>query len=226
MAGRISLPIWYMGRELVRRSSRWINNMCNRMVPGKFDRSNLAHFRFLGLRRGECDAVAIRSAARAMSGLVGECEGSYGVEGEVRRRSEIALAAYRLLDPRRRASFYERVQLCYPVERDDRPSAPADFSSGNAANPNPWVEGSEGVHDAPGDASRDEEPGRCYLMQLPVIERAIQEEMSEATTAQAAAETLSWLEERREVIRSLRELEPRADRSPSAMTWIRSVLGW
>jgi hypothetical protein len=197
--------------------------MIHPIVSKKFDRANLAHFRFLGLRRGESDPHAIRSAATAMSGCVGACEGHMGVEGEILRRSEIAVAAYRLLDPRRRASFFERVQLGYPVDRDDRRPADAEVFHAGRETVNPWVSAA-GIVSTNDSAATASATGK--LMGLDVIERAIQEEMSEPTTAQAAMETLSWLEERREVIRSIRELESASEQKPSTVHWLRSVLGW
>lgn len=123
------------------------------------------------------------------------------------RRVEIAVATYRLLDPRRRKSFLERVQLCYAVERPQR--SDLDYgSSGIAAGGNPW--------NVP-----------APLMKRPVIERAIQEEAADPVAAQAMADTMSWLEERREVIRMLRDSEPSAKPLVSLpLSWIRSVLGW
>ncbi len=35
------------------------------------------------------------------------------------RRAQIAVAAYRLLDPRERNDLYERVQLVFPIDRED-----------------------------------------------------------------------------------------------------------
>jgi hypothetical protein len=183
-------------------------------MSGKNDRANAEYFRFLGLRRGESDVTTIRSAASAMSGLVSDCEGQFGLEGLVRRRSEIAIATYRLLDPRRRSSFFERVQLCYPADREERDSEPISLESIRETTDNPWVE-------------NEPEPMLPVLMTLPVIERAMQEEATNPATAQAAADTMTWLDERREVIRSLREIEPRHTKSSaSPIHWIRSVLGW
>lgn len=198
----------------------WIRIMRKRAISGKSERANAEYFRFLGLRRGESDATAIRSAASAMSGLVGDCEGQFGVEGLVQRRSEIAVATYRLLDPRRRSSFFERVQLCYPADREERSNESLSLDSTGSSVPkgetavNPWIK-------------PEPEQKLPLLMTLPVIERAIQEEPTNPATAQAAAETMSWLDERREVIRSLREIEPRPTKvSSSPITWIRSALGW
>jgi hypothetical protein len=214
MAGRLSLPISYMGQLLSQIGWNWIRIMRKRAISGKNDRANAEYFRFLGLRRGESDATTIRSAASAMSGLVSDCEGQFGVEGLVRRRSEIAVATYRLLDPRRRSSFFERVQLCYPADREERGNESISMETSAELSSNPWIE-------------EETEQRLPVLMTLPVIERAIQEEAKNPATAQATAETMSWLDERREVIRSLREIEPRASKvSSSPITWIRSVLGW
>ncbi len=193
--------------------------MLNRTVSGKIDRANLAHFRFLGLRKGECDATAIRSAARTMSGLLAQGDGSIGLEGEIRRRSEIALATYRLLDPRRRKSFYERVQLCYPIDRDDHsPAEPAMVK---------WIAAHPPAQPLVPAASRVEKPAApSSLMALPVIEQAIREELAETACTQCVSDTSSWLEERRDVVRSLRNSELSEERNTSTIAWIRTVLGW
>jgi len=40
------------------------------------------------------------------------------------------------------------------------------------------------------------------------------------------AETMSWLEERREVVRSLRDNSGSTSLASVPISWIRSVLGW
>lgn len=218
MAGWLALPIWLVERTLSCITLEWIGIMRKRAFSGKYDRANAAYFRFLGLRRGESDASAIRSAASAMSGLIGDCEGQFGVEGLVARRSEIAVATYRLLDPRRRESFFERVQLTYPADRDEQSTVADTLAAADAPTQNAWVD--------PETIEPRRPIASPQLMSLPVIERAIQEEASDPATAQAAADTMSWLEERRDVIRSLRDMETRSERSGSPIDWIRSVLGW
>lgn len=191
--------------------------MSKQKSSGKRDPKDGAHFHFLGLSPGECDPSAIRSAASAMSGSIGDCEGQHGIEGLIHRRTEIAVATYRLLDPRRRQSFLERVQLSYPVNHEERKTEIQHMDLNKAPKPNPWVEmpGSEGKNPSPGPE----------LMNRPVIEQAIREDASNPVAAQAASDTISWMDERREVVRSLRELQSVAS-SSSPISWIRSVLGW
>ena len=193
--------------------------MKRQKFAGTRDRANGAHFRFLGLVAGESDPSAIRSAAGAMAGLIGDCEGQYGVEGLIRRRSEIAVATYRLLDPRQRDSFFERVQLCYPVDHQERTSEIQDLDLKANRASNPWSTPIESNAKAPAS-------DRTVLMHQPVIERAIQEEASDPVAAQAMAETMSWLEERREVVRSLRDNSGSTSLASVPISWIRSVLGW
>ena len=106
----------------------------------------VAHFRLLGLRRGECRSNVIRSAAQAMAVSLKSGRSDFAGDNYVSdqyvgdqhtlaqvhqsaddvRRAKIAVATYRLLDPRERSDIYERVQLCYPIDRDDSdlPAAP------------------------------------------------------------------------------------------------------
>lgn len=197
----------------------WFEIMRRQRLAGRRDPANGAYFRFLGLRSGESDPEAIRGAASAMAGVLSDCEGQYGVEGSIRRRSEIALATYRLIDPRQRESLVERVQLCYPIDHQERKTEIRERDFNVKPSSNPWVE--------PIALAQEPTVDRPVLMTQPVIERAIQEEASEPVAAQAMADTMSWLEERREVIRHLRTME--REPSPSTVSpfsWIRSVLGW
>lgn len=106
----------------------------------------VAHFRLLGLRSGECRSNVIRSAAQAMAVSLKSSRSDFAGDNYVSdqyvgdqhtlaqvhqsaddvRRAKIAVATYRLLDPRERSDIYERVQLCYPIDRDDSdlPAAP------------------------------------------------------------------------------------------------------
>jgi hypothetical protein len=174
------------------------------------------HFHFLGLAVGESDLAAIYSAAQTRAAGISDCEGQPGIEDLICRQSEIAVATYRLLDPRGRDSFSERVQLCYSTDLEERKLEIKDLDLQRVPKHNPWV---------PRNRSRKRTPApKPVLMNRPVIERAIQEEASDPVASQAVAESKSWLDERREVVRSLRELEP--DTSSTPFSWIRSVLGW
>lgn len=121
----------------------------NSKLQSKHKKKNeafVAHFRLLGLRRGECRSNVIRSAAQAMAVSLKSSKSDFAGDNYVSdeyvgdqhtleqvhqsaddvRRAKIAVATYRLLDPRERSDIYERVQLCYPIDRDDSdlPAAP------------------------------------------------------------------------------------------------------
>jgi hypothetical protein len=174
------------------------------------------HFRFLGLAVGESDLSAIYSAVRARAAGISDCEGQHGIEGLIDRQSKIAVATYRLLDPRGRDSFSERVQLCYSTELEERKLELKDLDLQQVPKHNPWVPRSS--------SKKNRRASTPVLMNGPVIERAIHEGASAPVASQAVSETKSWLDERRDVVRSLRELEPNTSSTP--FSWIRSVLGW
>jgi hypothetical protein len=77
----------------------------------------------LGLRRGESCAWVIRNAVldsvRRLASNVNECGGLDDVFVD-RQVGVLAASAYRLLDPRYRVQFYERVQLSYPADREEQ----------------------------------------------------------------------------------------------------------
>lgn len=179
-------------------------------------RENMAQFRFLGLKRGESRVAVIRQAAQEMASLLTESEPGYDSEVLTKRRFEIALAAYRLLDPRRRRKRLERIHLCFPLDREeliDRPSF---------EGPTP---------------SASESGELSGLMQLPVLERVFQEEASASGAVASTVTTGSWvvatefgapdleLEERREVVRTLRKFDRESEARGSTLNWLRSVFG-
>ena len=184
------------------------------------------HFRLLGLRNGECRTNIIRSAAQAMS-----VELSFGRNPEVSdhlqghsddsRRARIALAAYRLLDPRERSDIYERVQLCYPIDRDEmhEPSASVaklidqmpkvTAKTHRPISPGVKLMGQPLIGEAiEGKSPSDEEPGACSSLDY----------------KESASSELS-LEERRNIVRLLRNSEEASPRSLSPLRWLRSRLG-
>ncbi|MDZ4849116.1 MAG: hypothetical protein SGI77_07460 [Pirellulaceae bacterium] len=73
----------------------------------------------LGLKRGECNSVAIRGATQSAVHRLAESSTRQTLEQIDRQLGQLATSAYRLLDPRYRLQFYERIQLSYAVERDD-----------------------------------------------------------------------------------------------------------
>ncbi len=182
----------------------------------------VSHFLFLGLRRGECRSNVIRSAAQAMSvslSYVGDHRTGESVphfEDDV-RRAKIAVAAYRLLDPRERADIYERVQLCYPLDRDD-----ADVTATSS---------SKLIDKMP----KIRRPARSVvkLMGQPLIAEAIDgnstdDEEPEAAPADPFSKRGSSelsLEERRDIVRLMRESDESVLRGLSPLGWLRSRLG-
>jgi len=183
---------------------------------GKLVRENIAQFRFLGLKRGESRVAIIRQAAQEMAALLTESEPEYDSEALTKRRFEIALAAYRLLDPRRRRKRLERIHLCFPLDREELLDQPT-------------LEGPA--------VSESEIRELSGLMQLPVLERVFQEEASAPGTVAATVSSNSWvaasdfgspeleLEERREVVRTLREFDRESETRGSTLNWLRSVFG-
>lgn len=78
----------------------------------RFDQ-NAHHFQLLGLKRGECRIEVIRQAARRRATDIAGRSHPATVD---LHRAEIAVATYRLLDPRGRTQLYERVQLSCPID--------------------------------------------------------------------------------------------------------------
>ncbi len=77
----------------------------------------------LGLRRGESCVSVIREAALdSVRRLVSDVNESGGLDEMVvdRQVGMLVASTYRLLDPRYRIQFYERVQLSYPAEREEQ----------------------------------------------------------------------------------------------------------
>jgi hypothetical protein len=132
-------------------------------------------------------------------------------------RARIAIAAYRLLDPRERSDTYERVQLCFPIDREDseNDSTPA----GKLVDQMPRVlrRKSTGVR----------------LMGQPLIDEAIEGNAQNdedpdgadvATIEMRASSDLS-LEERRGIVRLMRQSDESTLRGLSPLGWLRSRLG-
>lgn len=89
-------------------------------------------FRLLGLRPREARIEVIRRALKVTAGDVKAAEHSVGEASESTRHlqqedgrlAQVAVAGYRLLDPRRRRTLFERVQLLLWTEEDvDSPTA-------------------------------------------------------------------------------------------------------
>lgn len=196
----------------------------NRKHHKKKNEAFVAHFRLLGLRRGECRTNVIRSAAQSMSvalsynGQVGDHANQSANDD---RRAKIALAAYRLLDPRERVDVYERVQLCYPLDREDMErEAESNFKLVDQMVKVPMN-------------SRRPPQSMVKLMGQPVIDEAIEGNSPDDSEPEAASENLATaftssdptLDERRRIVRLMRELDESTLRSLSPIGWLRSRLG-
>ncbi len=186
----------------------------------------VAHFRFLGLSRGECRTNVIRSAAQAMSvalnyGGIQYVSDHIQQSADDVRRAKIAVAAYRLLDPRERTDLYERVQLCYPIDRDDLDASTE--SIGKLVDQMPKV--------APRVFRRPNTT--VTLMGQPLIDEAIEgktpadEEPEAAKANNSLGKTVyePSLEERRRIVRLLRKSDESTIRGLSPLGWLRSRLG-
>lgn len=175
-------------------------------------KANRVYFKFLGLAKGQSCEVAILDAAKKMASLVRARESFNPPEVIIRSRHEIALATYRLLDPRRRQSQWERIQLTRPQDRLDRQHRiPA---------PGSLLQCMEQA-----SRERTQEP-----MLDPLIDRALKEPAGQSLTVDAKSESRSWLEERRQIAGSLQG--DAAQQSDSVkrwdkigLTWLRSVFG-
>ncbi len=168
----------------------------------------VAHFRLLGLRRGECRSNVIRSAAQAMAVALKRTGTAFAEDNLASeqyaggqtlqtaddvRRARIAIATYRLLDPRERTDNYERVQLCYPIDRDDS--------------------------DSPAVSTRK------LVDQMPKV--LSDDESVLATTIHSLDQLSSGqsLEERRSIVRLMRETNESTLRGLSPLGWLKSRLG-
>lgn len=85
-----------------------------------------ADYRLLGLRHGECSSTVIRNSVRTTTHRLAESEDGEPTSTTDRDLARVATAGYRLLDPRYRRQSYERVQLCYSLEREDQNTKPID----------------------------------------------------------------------------------------------------
>jgi hypothetical protein len=198
----------------------------NKLHPKRKPDAIKAHFRLLGLKRGECRTHVIRSAAQAKSIELSLYEHIESLDRLPEwldvDRAKIAVAAYRLLDPRERNDIYERVQLCYPIDRDDMMPV-TDFAN-------------KLVDQMPNVQPKKIRSGTTVkLMGQPVLKDAIDGKTPAAdepepsrTLAQLQINSDPTLEERRSLVRMMREASASSEsslRSLSPLGWIRSRLG-
>ena len=100
-----------------------------RRVPKPFQlrSTRVGDYRLLGLPWGESDIVKIRDSVTASASEATIKKTKILATGDSsQRRTKVALAGYRLLDPRLRRELYDRVQLSCIIYRglDERPREP------------------------------------------------------------------------------------------------------
>jgi hypothetical protein len=180
----------------------------------------LRYFRLLGLKRGECRIPVIRAATQAMAVTLSEGESLRTSPSHTSRvdsrRAEVAFAAYKLLDPRGRKDLYERVQLSYSMDQEYAADAELPAMASNAlVDKMPTIS----EQDFPlvrtthlGRRGRDQEKS------LPLMSNQVMEDLIGLPSFSDASETS--LDERREVIRLIREEKPETERRSSALEWL------
>lgn len=196
-----------------------LNNMKQKQL--KPNTLPLQHsYRTLGLERGECRIDVIRSAATKQ--LRSDREQPHhsldNWDSSDKKRAQVALATYRLLDPRNRTDLYERVQLCSPLNEEEIHQPVDGFHS--SLNRSVAL-----------DVPPPSKETIVNLMNTDLVNRAIKiaksaESDFEHSQYYAATESEPSLSERRQVVRLLREIElseaPRQSTSPLA--WLKSYL--
>ncbi len=171
----------------------------------------VAHFQLLGLKLGECRSNVIRSAAQAMAVALNTkgnhfARGEYGALNHFRHfaddlnRAKIAIATYRLLDPRERTDAYERVQLCYPIDRDYAESQAT--STGSL------------IHQMPNLSIKT-------LRQTLSI-KAIEDDQPETQDSFKKVTGNLSMEERRSIVRLMRKSNESTLRGNSPLGWLKS----
>ena len=179
--------------------------------PPSSSKANRVYFKFLGLRTSESNEQAILEASKKMARLVQERAPFNSPELIERSRQEIALATYRLLDPRRRKNPWERIQLTRPIDREDREYQTPD----------------------PGSLLRCMEQGsedHFETILEPLIDRALGQTAGKALTVDSKTDSRNWLEERREIVRAVRADSAHPSQANPlwnkyGFSWLRSVFG-
>lgn len=216
-------------KQTIQNQDGWVEETMTKYQETTFENLRpsrfISHFRLLGLRRGECRTQVIRSAAQAMSVALSHHENHSQGELADRRRARIAFAAYRLLDPRERRDLYERVQLSYPIDRE---AIQETNLSGQANYLVPSKIEPEQFKQQP-IVRASEKPSTVLLMKQPLIDQAFDgsddESLVEAEIVSQQDDQESQLNERRGIVRLIRELDRLEPRTQSTLDWIRSRLG-
>ena len=173
---------------------------------------NTEHFRALGLPFGESRIEVIREAAKTRAKQHSDRAHPSTVDFH---RAKIAVAAYRLLDPRGRVDLYERVQLSCPLDQVDQLPPPTPAIS-------PINRQIECVAGKP-ELSSEDRMLPIRMMDGTVIEQAIVQ--SNEDEIDSDSESDLTIAERRNVVRLLREFEDTASTPWKPFGWIRSKLG-
>lgn len=214
----------------------------------EYARAQRVYSQFLGVSRDETDEQVILDACSKIARMIQERAPFNPSELIVRSRSEVALATYRMLDPRRRVSFRQRAQLSRPLHREDR-------TEGNGARSTLWertggaacdaLRGCLGEQSSIGqvDSIRGEESSMDIdeseqgsgsiesgdWIDPGVITRAIREGAGDGTVVDSNLDAKAWLEERRDVIRALQRADEGFERvkrqEKSTLSWLLSVFG-
>lgn len=202
---------------------------------GELLRTQRVYCKFLGLDANETDDSVILNASSRMAQLVNERKAFNSPEVIVRSRSEIALATYRLLDPRRRAYLWQRIQLVRPLNREDRHSSSSPSNSlWSQTEPASSAGDSESDQNPPNDSEQSNTPTlvsqeRAGWINRRVIDRAFEQTAAQATLVDSNHDARNWLEERREIVRTLKSSEDSLSRDKrqekSTLSWLLSVFG-
>ncbi len=202
---------------------------------GELLRTQRVYCKFLGLDANETDESVILNASSRMAQLVNERKAFNSPEVIVRSRSEIALATYRLLDPRRRAYPWQRIQLIRPLNREDRHLQSSSSNSlWSQTEPASSAGDSEPDQNPPNESEQSNTPTlvtqeRAGWINRRVIDRAFEQTASQATLVDSNHDARNWLEERREIVRTLKSSEDSMSRGKrqekSTLSWLLSVFG-
>lgn len=216
-------------KQTIQNQDGWVEEAMTKHQKTTYENQRpsgfISHFRLLGLRRGECRTHVIRSAAQAMSAALSHHEKHSQGDLSDRRRARIAFAAYRLLDPRERRDLYERVQLSFPIDREEIEQASiSGQGDGLAASLRTPEPSSQSLF-----VKASEKPSPVLLMQQPLIDQAFDGSDSElyvdAEIVSQEDDQQARINERRGIVRLIRDLDRIEPRTLSTLEWIRSRLG-
>lgn len=186
-----------------------------RRTPKPFHRQStrVGDYRLLGLAWGESDIVKIRNSVTTSSSDLRKKAKPRGTHEGSDRRTKVALAGYRLLDPRFRRKLYDRVQLSYVVYRE-LDELPRDIDSSDRLPLLMDNLPTSGHQSEPTSLSHASSSAQVYDGQLSVqftLDSNVKVESSEAASMNILLEQReldqesSPLEDAREIVRLLNE---------------------